>query len=716
MTARITPNDATQATKDANKALANKLNFNDDSSFINARRGFCKTLNEVTIVSQNNADKAIWDLTPYEYQASSPDTDTDPDDAPDTINPSLWRQAKLNTINGLFEVTDGLDVAHKIYQVRAFDMSNMTIIEGETGLIIVDPLISEECAKAALQLYRDYAGSTHPVKAVIFTHSHVDHFGGVLGLFDDYDAEIGGVTIIAPAGFMDHAVSENVYAGTAMVRRAEYMYGPYLEKNPKGQVDAGLGKGQSTGVISIASPTLTISASGRHPDPIDGIYFDFYMAPGSEAPSEFCFYLPDLKALCMAEDACHTLHNIQTLRGAQVRNALAWSKYLSELLELYGREAQVLFAQHHWPVWNDTGSKAETQAIPDFLAKQRDMYRYLNDQTLRMLNKGYTGIEIGEVFAMPPAIEQAWSCRGYYGSVSHNVKGVYDRYMGWFDGNPSNLHPLPPQQSSPLYINLMGGVGPVIAYAQEAYNSSTPNYRWIAELLHKVVFTEPTNTTAKHLLADTLEQLGYQAESGPWRNFYLMGAQELRGGILSSDEASSETDPSMFEAMTLDMLFDALGTHIVAPRMIDMGISEIVMNWNFTDPRLKQWPEPESLYVVRVSNGALSYAIGKQDANAGTTVQLSRDTFNAILLGDMSLDEAISSGQLVVTNPGVLINFFYLLDGSDPKFPIVTPRSDIDDAWNPPRAIPAHSAGKKRRDCAIATKRRRYLGPIPKSR
>ncbi|MCG8425425.1 MAG: MBL fold metallo-hydrolase, partial [Proteobacteria bacterium] len=405
--------DATQHTIDANTTMAEELNFFDKKSFANARKGQIDTWPNLAIRSSND-EREVWTLTPYAEQ--QPDTPP-----PDTVNPSLWRQAKLNSITGLFAVVPG------IYQLRGFDMSNMTIIEGPEGLIIIDPMISCECASAGLALYRhhrpEYADA--PVRAVIYTHSHVDHFGGVRGVVDDELYQQGEVRIVAPHGFLEHAVSENIYAGMAMARRTMYMYGAYLETDEKGQVDCGLGKAQSTGTVSLLPPTETVGER-RQTRRLAGVEVVFHLTPGAEAPAEFDFYFPDFGAFCASENATMNMHNIQTLRGAMVRDALQWSKYMGEALEMFG-DAETLFASHHWPIWKN-------ENVREFLRNQRDMYRYLNDQTLRMLNKGYTGIEIAEVFEMPPSLAQDWACRGYYGTVNHNVKAVYDRYLGWFDG------------------------------------------------------------------------------------------------------------------------------------------------------------------------------------------------------------------------------------------------------------------------------------------
>ncbi|AKT41617.1 alkyl/aryl-sulfatase [Chondromyces crocatus] len=673
--------DASSFTIDANLQMAAGLNFEDTQSFDDAQKGFVATWQDLTI--KNEQGRTVWSLVPYSGQENANAA------APPTVNPSLWRQAKLNTINGLFKVCDG------IYQARAFDMSNMTIVEGTTGLIIIDPLISVECARSALQLYRDNRPETAKldVTAVIYTHSHVDHFGGVDGIMPEDEAKKKAVTIYAPEGFLEHAVSENVYAGCAMGRRAQYMYGPFLQQDDQGQVDTGLGKGQSTGQVSLRAPDVLITSTGQQ-ETIAGLIVTFHMTPGSEAPAEMDFFFEKYKAFCAAENATHNMHNIQTLRGANVRDALAWSKYLGEALELFGKRAQVMFASHHWPIWGQ-------ENIASFLGRQRDMYRYLNDQTLRMLNKGYTGIEIAEVFEMPTDLATDWSCRGYYGSTSHNTKAVYDKYLGWFDGDPSNLHRLTPESAAPRYVELMGGADAVIRAAEKAGKEG--DYRWGAELLRHVVYADPSNTAAKNLQADMLEQMGYQAENATWRNFFLMGAQELRNGIL--DVGAAQTSASLVEAMTVDMIFDAIGTLVIGPAA---GKTSIVMNWIISDTG--------ETYVVRLSNGALSYVSGKQDASRDVTISLPRDTLDQLMIGQLSPRDLVDlKGVTVTGNLHKLLLFFCLLDGSDPAFPIVTPRSDARAAWS----------GKDHAEVLLAAveqllqhdkiaRPRRHFGPLPR--
>jgi alkyl sulfatase BDS1-like metallo-beta-lactamase superfamily hydrolase len=416
-------------------------------------------------------------------------------------------------MHGLFEVVPG------VYQARGLDLSYISFVEGDRGVIVIDPLISVETAAAAIGLYRQHRGD-RPVTGLIYTHSHVDHFGGARGILPGDTAD--GVPVLAPAGFGGHAVSENVYAGTAMNRRAVYMYGAIVPPGATGQVGTGLGAGTSTGAVTLIPPTVDIVRTGQE-ETVDGVRMVFQMAPSSEAPAEMHIWFPDRRAFCAAENATHNQHNLLTLRGAEVRDPHAWAGYLTEAIDMVGDEADVLFASHHWPTWG-------RERVVEFLALQRDLYAYLHDQTLRLLNQGLTGPEIAEAVQLPPALEQAWHTRGYYGSTSHNVRAVYQRYLGFYDGNPAHLWPHPPVEAARRYMSAMGGPDAVVALAGEAFREG--DYRWAAELLNHAVFAEPDLAPAQELLADTYEQLGYGAENGTWRGIYLSGAYELRHGIV----------------------------------------------------------------------------------------------------------------------------------------------------------------------------------------
>ena len=521
--------DATDATKAANAKLLEQLPFSDTSDFDSARKGLVAPLPSEMIKGQ--AGNLIWDPTKYGFIKEG-------EKAPDSVNPSLWRQSQLINMSGLFKVTDG------IYQVRNLDLSNMTIIEGAEGIVVVDPLVSEETSKVGIELYFKHRPKK-PVKAVIYTHSHVDHYGGVRGVVGEADVKAGKVKVYAPEGFLEAAVAENVFAGNTMSRRASYMYGNLLPPDPKGQVGAGLGSTTSAGTVTLIPPTDFVKKTGEK-HTIDGLTYEFLMAPGSEAPSEMLWFIEEKKAIAAAEDCTHTLHNTYSLRGAKIREPLPWSKYLNQALTMWGDKAEVMFAQHHWPTFGN----AEVKKL---LKSQRDLYRYINDETLRLANHGYTRDEIAERFQMPDSLAHVWANRGYYGSVSHNVKATYVLYLGWFDGNPATLHELPPVESSKKYVEFMGGADAVLSKAKESYAKG--EYRWVAQVVNHVVFADPDNRAARELQADALEQLGYQAESGPWRNFYLTGAKELREGVKKLPTPNTAS-PDTVRAMTLEMFFD----------------------------------------------------------------------------------------------------------------------------------------------------------------
>ena len=497
---------ATAATQAANLEVQRSLPFQNKADFENAQKGFIATPKTLTI--KDATGRAVWDLEAYKAYIGLDKP------APDTVNPSLWRNAQLGMLNGLFEVTDG------IYQVRGYDLSNITFVRTNSGWIVFDPLISPETAKAAYDLVTQHLGK-RPIQAVIYSHSHVDHYGGVRGIVDEADVKSGKVQIIAPEGFTEHAVSENVIAGNAMGRRAVFMYGAVLPRNARGGVNGGLGMTTSSGSPTLILPTLDIKETGQVVE-VDGVKMVFQMTPGTEAPAEMNTWFPQFKALWMAENTTNTMHNVLTLRGAQVRDPLKWATYIDETIDLYGGDVQVKFQSHHWPQWGNAG-------IVEYFGKQRDIYKYTHDQSVRLMNMGYTGEEISEMIKLPASLENEWSVRGYYGTLRHNSRAVYQRYMGWYNGNPSDLNNLPPEMVATRYVKAMGGEAEVIRKARESFEQS--DYRWVAELMKHAVFANPSNTEAKNLLADAYEQLGYQAESGPWRSVYLQGAFELRNGV-----------------------------------------------------------------------------------------------------------------------------------------------------------------------------------------
>lgn len=604
-----------------------KLPFSDTTDFADADRGFIAALKPCVITAADG--RVVWDNDSYGFLAGDP---------PTSVHPSLWRQSQLAAKQGLYEVVEG------IYQVRGFDISNITFVEGDSGVIVIDPLISTEVAAAALALYREHRGGDRPVTAVIYTHSHADHFGGVLGVTSQADVDAGRVAVLAPEGFIEHVVAENVYAGTAMLRRAGYMYGTVLARGPRGQVGCGLGQNTSTGEVSVIVPTVTISQTGET-HVIDGVQIEFQMAPGTEAPAEMHFYFPQFRALCMAENATHNQHNLLTLRGALVRDPHAWAGYLTEAIDTFAGRADVVFASHHWPTWG-------TQRIAEYLGLQRDLYAYLHDQTLRLLNQGYTGIEIAEQLQLPPALDNAWHARGYYGSVSHNVKAVYQRYLGWFDGNPARLWPHPPEAAGPRYVAAMGGADRVVDLAKDAFDSG--DFRWAATLLDHVVFTDADHAAARKLYADTLEQLAYGAENATWRNFFLSGATELRTGNFGT--VGQVTSAALISQLSPEQLFESLAIRVNGPRAWDLALA---LDVSFADTGVN--------YRLTLRNGVLVHRKTPADP-ASVDVTVTAATKLALLAALLGGGELEISGDQTAW-----ANLLGVLDKPDPNFNIVTP-------------------------------------------
>ncbi|MBV1841299.1 alkyl/aryl-sulfatase [Photobacterium ganghwense] len=630
------PKPATDTTKQVNQSLLESLPFSDKKDFENAQKGLIAKQDTVTI--KNDKGDVVWDLEAYKKYISLDKP------APDSVNPSLWRNAQLNMINGLFEVTDG------IYQVRGYDLSNITFIKGETGWIVFDPLISQETAKAALDFVNEQLGE-RPVVAVIYSHSHIDHFGGVRGIVNEEDVAAGKVQILAPDHFTEHAVSENVIAGNAMGRRAIYMYGALLPRNEFGGVNGGLGQTTSTGLATLIKPTDTITKTGDERT-IDGIKMVFQYTPGTEAPTEMNTWFPDKKALWMAENTTNTMHNILTLRGAQVRDALIWSSFLNETIEKWGDQVEVKFQSHHWPMWGK-------EDIVNYFKKQRDMYKYTHDQTVRLMNMGYIGSEISEMIAFPESLDKNWSTRGYYGTLRHNSRAVYQRYMGWYNGNPSDLNNLPPADAAKKYVEYMGGEDAVLQKAQSDFDKG--EYRWVAEALKQVVFANPDSEKGKALLADTYEQLGYQAESGPWRSEYLQGAFELRNGVPSTGGVVTAS-PDVIKNMPPTMLFDYLSVRINPEKAAGKTFS---INIDFTDLKEK--------YTLSMENSVLNYTSKVAD-KADASLTLSKSTLDDIQLGNITLEKAIADGDVKVDGDSqVFQDFVGMLDKFDFWFNIVTP-------------------------------------------
>jgi len=627
----LSPSEATSQRH--GEALAS-LPTDDGSDAANAARGLITAApSDLQITGAKG--RVIWSLTDYGFLTESAE-------APESVHPALWRLARLNMNAGLFEVAEG------VYQVRGYDISNMTLIEGDAGVIVVDPLVSPECAAAGLALYREARGQRQ-VSAVLHTHSHVDHFGGIRGVVEA-DQEL---PIWAPQGFTEAAVSENVIAGSVMVRRASYMYGSNLPRGPRGQLDVAIGKGVSTGSPSLIAVTNEVTQTGQQ-ETIDGVRFEFQMVPETEAPAELNFFLPQRGALCVVETASHVLHNILTIRGAQVRDALWWSQCLNESIELFGGRAEVLFGGHHWPTWG-------RDQIAQFLSEQRDLYRLLHDQTIRLAGEGFNGEEIAEQIELPESLAALWHARGAYGSLRHNARGIYQRYFGVYDGNPVNLDPLTPTDAGSRYVTAVGGAGRALEIAAQALAAG--DERWAATLAGHVVFAEPENAAARELQAAAFEQLGYQTENATWRNAYLTGASELRDGV--SSEGLRAQAPDIVRALRTGQLFDAMATRLNGERAAEQ---ELIIAWNFTDID-EQW-------TLRVTRGAVSTVAGRLDQDAGATVTTTRTTLDSLILQEIDAIEAFSSGAISVDgDPMALAGFLGLLDDPPHDFPIVTPRS-----------------------------------------
>ncbi|MGB7871538.1 MAG: alkyl sulfatase dimerization domain-containing protein [Mycobacterium sp.] len=605
------------------------MNEKDATDFADADRGFIAALTPCVVKAADG--RVVWDNDAYSFITGDP---------PPSVNASLWRQCMLTAKQGLYEVVPG------IYQVRGLDISNISFIEGDTGLIVIDPLVSTEVAAAALQLYRTHRGD-RPVVAVIYTHSHVDHFGGVLGVTSQADVNAGRVAVLAPEGFTEHAVQENVYAGTAMTRRATYMYGSRLAPGPQGHVGCGLGQGPSLGEVGLIVPTVDITTTGETRT-IDGVQIEFQMAPGTEAPAEMHFYFPRFRALCMAENATHNLHNLLTLRGALVRDPHAWSGYLTEAIDTFTDRTDVVFASHHWPTWG-------RERVVEFLSLQRDLYAYLHDQTLRLLNQGHTGAEIAEIFQMPTALDKAWHTHGYYGSVSHNVKAIYQRYMGWFDGNPARLWPHPPEALATRYVDALGGIDRVVELAQQAFDSG--DFRWAATLLDHAVFADDTHAGARALLADTFDRLAYGAENATWRNFFLSGAVELRDGNFGT--AAQTTSLTLMAQLTPEQIFDGLAISVNGPRASDL---DLAVDITLTDVSTN--------YRLALRNGVLvRRKVAADSATANVTVKLD----NTIRLLTVAMGDVGSPGLEISGDQTAMQQLLGVLDKPDPAFNIVTP-------------------------------------------
>ncbi len=630
------PKEASVSVVAQHAAMLKALPFSDTNDFDDASRGFIGTLENARIASAQG--RVVWSLEAYGFLADA--------EAPATVDPSLWRQSRLNMNHGLFEVVPG------VYQVRGLDIANMTLIEGERGVIVVDTLTSIEGARAAMELYFKHRGR-RPVAAVIFTHTHTDHWGGARGVLEEDTLASGRVPIIAPNLFMEHAVSENIIAGPAMLRRAQYQFGPFLAKGPRGQVDCGLGKSMAAGSIALLRPSDLIMATGDKRT-IDGLEFEFQMAPNSEAPAEMHFFIPHYQLLNLAENCTHNFHNLLPFRGADVRDALAWSKYLGEALQMWGGKAQAMCGQHHWPVWG-------VERIDTMIRQQRDLYKFAHDQTIRLMNHGLTATEIAETIRLPASLDGAWHARGYYGHIRHNVKAIYQKYLGWYDANPANLDPLPPVEAGKKYVEYMGGADAILERAAKDFAKG--EFRFVAQAVSHLVFADPDHQAARALLADTFEQLGYAAESATWRNAYLFGAQELRQGMPKAPPRPAMPRETL-AALRTEQLWDVLGIRLNGPKAEG---KYIVLNWTFTDT--------SESFVLTLENCALTYVAGAQAATADASFALARGTLDEVIAKLTTFPEAVASGKINVSgNPMRLAELMALMDEFPRMFEIVEPK------------------------------------------
>lgn len=609
---------------------------NSQNDFDNAQRGFIAQWPGGRV--EDEQGRMVYDISRYEFI-------TQDSPSPSTVNPSLWRQAQLNVIHGLFEV------APNVWQVRGYDISNITFIAGETGWVVIDPLTNENTARISLELANKHLGA-RPVTAVIYTHSHVDHFGGVLGVTTQADVDAGKCRVIAPEGFLHETVSENVIAGPAMARRSGYQFGPQLPASPTGHIDSGLGKSVPLGAPGLIAPTEDITFTGEELV-VDGVRIVFQLTPDTEAPAEMNFFFPDHGWLCMAENCTHTMHNLVPIRGAQVRDALSWSKYINESIELFGANTSLMFASHHWPRWGNAD-------IVHFLTLQRDLYRWMHDQTMRLANHGYVASEIAEMLELPEDFLEHSHTHGFYGDLVHNVKAVHQRYLSWYDANPANLHKLPPSDAGKKYVELAGGEVALLQKAREAFERG--EYRWVAELLNHLVFANPENAEARHLQADTFEQLGYQAESSTFRNSYLMGAQELRQGPPPAARTQIR-GKGLLMAMTIQQVFDTLAVRLKSDEVAGVTVS---LNWTFTDINEK--------WLVGISHRTLFSTPGRHDPQAAASIITTRHTLLEVITQSTTFLEQIQAGNIFIEGDSTaLITVLGNLDTFQTNFSIVEP-------------------------------------------
>jgi len=629
------PKPASEHTRARNARAGVEL---DAADFDRARRGFIAALTDTNITSLEG--RRVTDIGRYAFLA---------DDAPDTVHPNLWRHAQLNAHHGLFEVTEG------VWQIRGYDISNITFIRGDTGWIVVDPLTVEATARAGYDLITEHLGH-RPIVAVIYTHSHADHFGGVLGVTTQTDVDAGRCQVIAPVGFLHEVVGENIIAGPAMGRRALYQFGPSLPPGPRGHVDCGLGNAIPFGPNTLIAPTRDITRTGEEMV-VDGVRIIFQLTPETEAPAEMNFFFPDLKALCMAENCSHTMHNLIPIRGALVRNSLRWSKYINEALELFGADTEVLFTSHNWPRWGCDDAR-------EFLKLQRDLYKWMHDQTMRLANKGYVAAEIAEELLLPDDFLAHEHTHGFYGDLVHNSKAVYQRYLSWYDGNPANLNKLPPTEVGRRYVSLAGGPDKVLDAGRAAFAAG--DYRWGAELVNHLVFADPSNTEARALQADILEQLGYQSESSTFRNAYLVGAQELRYGPPDFGPGTARAR-GILVAMTVEQIFDTISLRLKGE---DVGGVGLLVNWTFPDMA----GTPDEKWVLGLSHRTLFSVQGRHDGSAVASITITRSLLVDILTQQTTFTDEIGIGNVALDGDvAALLQIFGNLDTFTPGFPIVEP-------------------------------------------
>jgi len=633
-----TAKPATEATREANAAVLKALPFNNKQAFDDSGKGFIAPLDNNGVV-KNAKGVTVFDLTQYDFLNGDKAS-------PDTVNPSLWRQTQImQHYTGLFEVTEG------IYQVRGLDISNITFIEAPEGVIVMDPLASAEVAKASLELYRKHRGDK-PIVAVIHSHSHIDHYGGVMGVISHDDIKSGKVKIYAPAGYTEAALNEGVIGGNRQTRLSGYQYSMLVPLSPTGNMGSGLGLGPSKGTVTFAVPTNLITQSVQK-ETIAGLDMEFMLAPDTEAPAEMFFYIPRYKALSTAEDAVHTLHNVYSLRGAKVRSAYNWAKYLNLANERWGGEAEVLYAPHHWPIWGK-------DRISDHLTKQSAAYKYINDQSIRLANSGYDMVEAAEMLQLPKELQSEWGLRGYYGTVNHDVKAAIDKQFGWYNGNPATLHPLPRVDAAKKYVDYMGGADAIIKKAQSDFDKG--DYRWVMQVLMQVVYADPSNMKARNLMADASEQLGYQSEAGTWRGWYLSAAKDLREGVKPLPVVNFAS-PDTVAAMPLELFFDYLSIRLDGPKAEGKTIK---LNLDLPDTRDK--------YLLVVQYGVLQYHKDQQAKDADASLTMSRDTLNEIIEGKLKVEQGVTKGTIKMKGDAKKFEeFVSLLDTFDPWYQVVLP-------------------------------------------